>query len=113
MHDKHQTPGCLLDAQATRKTAELAQQMCRLRGFVYVSTAYVNANLPRGSHIEERVYPLYYGNGNRILHGHLAAQLAALPASKAERLVRRCCCSTCCCSPALACCSWRLHTTLT
>lgn len=65
----------------------MAQQLQHLRGFVYVSTAYVNANLPRGSHVEERVYPLLHSSGNRILHGHLAAQLAALPASKAEHLV--------------------------
>lgn len=90
-----------MDVQATRKTAELAQQMRRLHGFVYVSTAYVNSNLPRGSHIEERIYPLYYSNGNRILHGHLAAQLAALPASRAERLVGCCSSSTAITLPAL------------
>ena len=100
----------LSPVQATRKTAELAQQMRRIRGFVYVSTAYVNSNLPRGSHIEERIYPLYYSNGNRILHGHLAAQLAALPASKAERLVGSCCITIC--LPVL-CSSWCSHGTCT
>jgi hypothetical protein len=78
--------GCL--CQATKKMAELAQQIQHLRGFVHVSTSYVNSNLGRGSHIEEAVYPLQYRpKGARVAHAKLALQLAALPPAKAERTV--------------------------
>ena len=64
--------------------------MNRMRGFIHVSTAYVNSNLPRGSHIEERIYPLHDAQGARIQHAALAARLAALPPAKAEHTVSRC-----------------------
>ncbi|EIE27188.1 hypothetical protein COCSUDRAFT_55211 [Coccomyxa subellipsoidea C-169] len=70
---------------ATKRVAELAEGMPRLRGFVHVSTAYVNAHHGRGSHIEEDIYPLYLSNGQAIRHNSLAAELAALPHAKAER----------------------------
>ncbi len=73
--------------QATKWVAELAEGMPRLRGFVHVSTAYVNAHHGRGSHIEEDIYPLYLSNGQAIRHDSLAAELAALPHAKAERKV--------------------------
>lgn len=77
---------CLL--QATKKVSELALQIKNMRGFVHVSTAYVNSNLPRGSHIEERIYPLRLKDGKRIEHAKLAVKLAALPPAKAEHKVR-------------------------
>ena len=64
--------------------------MHRMRGFIHVSTAYVNSNLPRGSHIEERIYPLHDAQGARIQHAALAARLAALPHAKAEHVVSHC-----------------------
>ena len=67
--------------------AELAEAMPRLRGFVHVSTAYVNAHQPKGSHIEEDIYPLRLGS-QTLLHDSLAAELAGLPHAKAERKVR-------------------------
>lgn len=74
-------------AQATKKTAELAQRIRGLKGFVHVSTSYVNSNLGRGSHIEEAIHPLFYRNGKRVEHAKLALQLAAMPPAKAERTV--------------------------
>ena len=64
-----------------------------LRAFVHVSTAYVNAHLPKGSHVEEALYPLHMRScgddePGRVVHGAIAAELAALPAAKAERRVR-------------------------
>jgi fatty acyl-CoA reductase len=73
--------------QATVKTVELARGMQHMRGFVHVSTAYVDSNLPRGSHIEERIYPLHDAAGARIEHAALAERLGALPAAKAEQTV--------------------------
>ncbi len=73
--------------QATKRGAEVAEGMPRLRGFVHVSTAYVNAHQPRGNHIEEDIYPLYLRDGQAIRHDSLAAELAALPHAKAERKV--------------------------
>ncbi|KAK9907611.1 hypothetical protein WJX75_006988 [Coccomyxa subellipsoidea] len=70
---------------ATKRVAELAEGMLRLRGFVHVSTAYVNAHQPKGSHIEEDIYPLRLNSGQTLLHDSLAAELAGLPHAKAER----------------------------
>ncbi|BDA50523.1 probable fatty acyl-CoA reductase 1 [Coccomyxa sp. Obi] len=75
--------------EATKKVSELALQIKNLRGFVHVSTAYVNSNLPRGSHIEERIYPLYRKDGRRVEHSKLALQLAALPPPKAEATAQK------------------------
>ena len=80
----------LLGVQATRQAATLALEMQHMRGFVHISTAYVNSNQARGSHVEERIYPLLDGCGARILHCDLAARLTALPAPKAEHLVTHC-----------------------
>ena len=40
---------------------ELAASAHRLRGLVHVSSAFVNMNMPRGSIIDEAVYPLRLG----------------------------------------------------
>ena len=65
--------------------AELAAGMRRLRGFLHVSTAYVNSNFPRGSHVEERMYPLGLADGRTVDHAAIAAELLALPPASAER----------------------------
>ena len=70
--------------QATKKVAQLALKLKQLKAFVHVSTGYVNSNLPRGSHIEEQVYPLYFANGDKLEHAKLAMQLAAMEPKKAE-----------------------------
>jgi hypothetical protein len=72
--------------------------MPRLRAFVHVSTAYVNAHLPKGSHVEEALYPLRMrmrraGGGaaatqEPLSHAEAARQLSALPHAKAERQAR-------------------------
>ena len=97
-HQQVRTPPCsnatahshvlVTPAQATKKTAELAKGIQNLKGFVHVSTSYVNSNLGRGSHIEEAIHPLFYRNGRRVEHAQLALQLAAMPPAKAERTVR-------------------------
>ncbi|CAL8466501.1 g6037 [Coccomyxa elongata] len=43
--------------EATRNVADLAAAMGKLRAFVHLSTAYVNCDRPRGSHVEEALYP--------------------------------------------------------
>ncbi len=68
--------------------AELAAGMRRLRGFLHVSTAYVNSNFPRGSHVEERMYPLSLADGCTADHAAIAAELLALPPASAERQAR-------------------------
>ncbi len=49
---------CTLLLQAKRNVADLAAAMGKLRAFVHLSTAYVNCDRPRGSHVEEMLYPL-------------------------------------------------------
>ena len=74
-------------AQATKEVAELAAGMHRLQAFVYVSTCYVNAHRPKGSHIEEAIYPLIMrSSGQALQHADLAARLAQMPPARAERV---------------------------
>lgn len=75
---------CVHAIQATKKVATLALKIKQLKAFVHVSTAYVNCNLPRGSHIEEQIYPLYHKGGKKVEHKKLAIKLAAMPPNKAE-----------------------------
>lgn len=44
---------------------------------MHVSTAYVNVNLPRGSYIEERVYPLKIGE-QEVYHADIVEDLMSL-----------------------------------
>ena len=74
--------------QATKKVATLALKIKDLKAFVHVSTAYVNCNLPRGSHIEEQIYPLRHKDGKKVEHKKLAIKLAAMAPAKAEAEVR-------------------------
>lgn len=66
----------------------------RLRGMVHVSTAYVNANLKRGTHVEERIYPLVRETTDKktgkkvqtaLSHADVVAELLALPAAAATK----------------------------
>lgn len=61
----------------TRRLLLLATQMQRLRCFLHVSTAFVNANQPRGSMIEERLYPLKLGAGEAS-HAEVVEELMFL-----------------------------------
>ena len=75
-------------AQATKEMATLAASMPRLQAFVYVSTCYVNAHRPQGSHVEEAVFPLVRSSsGEAVQHAELAAKLAKMPPAKAEKAV--------------------------
>ena len=78
-----------LSLQATKKVALLAQRMKQLKGFVHASTAYVNANLPKGSHVEEKIYPIYRKNGQILDPDGMARTLAALSPAAAEAKVQR------------------------
>ena len=78
----------LCSVQATKEVAELAAGMQRLQAFIHVSTCYVNAHHPRGSHIEEAFYPLVMRSSELTVdHAELASRLAALPPGKAEKAV--------------------------
>ena len=78
----------LCSVQATKEVAELAAGMQRLQAFIYVSTCYVNAHHPKGSHIEEAFYPLVMRSSERTVdHAELASRLAALPPGRAEKAV--------------------------
>ena len=85
---EHVTQGMCACLQATREVAELAASMRRLQAFVYVSTCYVNAHRPKGSHIEEAIYPLTLrSSGQALQHADLAAKLAQMTPARAERAV--------------------------
>ena len=79
---------CSHSLQATKKVVLLAQRMEQLRGFVHVSSAYVNSNLPRGSHVEEKIYPIHRKNGQVLNHNETARTLAALSPASAEAKVQ-------------------------
>jgi len=53
--------------QATRNIADETRSFKRLRGFVHLSTAFVNCNQPRGRHVEERLYRFH---ADRDAAGH-------------------------------------------
>ena len=62
--------------------------MQRLQAFIHISTCYVNAHRPPGSHIEEALYPLVRrSTGGTLQHAELAAKLAQMAPAKAEKAV--------------------------
>lgn len=61
----------------TRRLLNMAMRMTQLCCFLHVSTAYVNVNLPRGSSVEERIYPLYVGQ-QPISHAEIVEDLLSL-----------------------------------
>eukprot|EP00884_Botryococcus_braunii_P019626 jgi/Botrbrau1/6347/Bobra.0098s0006.1 len=71
--------------QATRKLMKLAHTMPNMKGFIHVSTAYVNCNLPQGSHIEEKIYPLILKDGTKLDHAKVADELLALSPKQATK----------------------------
>lgn len=89
MHSKAIQVKDRLGVQATKEVAALAQSCKKLRGFVHVSTAYVNANQPQGSHVEEAIYVLHAQDGSVLHHASLVAELAGLSRARAERKVKQ------------------------
>ncbi len=75
-------------SQATKKLMKLAFTMPNMKGFIHVSTAYVNCNLPKGSHVEEKIYPLVMKDGTKLDHNKVADELLALDAKAATKRVR-------------------------
>lgn len=61
----------------TQRLLALATRMQSLKSLLHVSTAYVNVNLPRGSYIEERIYPLYIGE-QEVHHADIVEDLMSL-----------------------------------
>ncbi len=75
-------------AQATKLVTELARAMTRLRGFVHVSTAYTNCDMPKRAVVHERVFPLLAASGKPVDIDALAAELMALPPADAQAQAR-------------------------
>jgi nucleoside-diphosphate-sugar epimerase len=46
----------------TKRLLLLAAKMPQLQAMVVVGSAHANVNLPPGSSVDERVYPLYFGS---------------------------------------------------
>ena len=69
--------------KATANVVTLAMRCAALAGYIHVSTAYVNINLPRGAHVEEAVYPLVLPDGSLVRHADTAAELLGLPPREA------------------------------
>ncbi|KAK9812828.1 hypothetical protein WJX72_004372 [[Myrmecia] bisecta] len=72
----------------TKGLLHLAQGCRSMQAFCFVSTAYVNANQPRGSLIEERIYPLY-DKGAPVQQAELVAKLMHLPTEAAKKETQR------------------------
>lgn len=72
----------------TRRLLALATTMKQLRAFVHVSTAYVNVNHPKGSYVEERIYPLHFGE-QEVNHADIVDDLMSLKPSAANVRVSR------------------------
>ena len=64
----------------------LASKMPELRCFTFISTAFVNANLPKGSAVQERLYPFH--SASREDGPDLARRLLQLPRECAQSEVR-------------------------
>ncbi|KAI8471567.1 MAG: male sterility protein-domain-containing protein [Monoraphidium minutum] len=69
--------------RGTLSVVRLAARMQRLKSFVYISTCYANMNRPRGSLVEERLYPVMV-DGREFDTSHLAEELLAMPAAEAN-----------------------------
>jgi hypothetical protein len=49
------------NVEGARAVLALARRCSRLRAMVHTSSAYVNINMPSGSAVQERIYPLMHG----------------------------------------------------
>jgi hypothetical protein len=49
------------NVEGARAVVALARRCSRLRAVVHTSSAYVNINMPDGSVVQERIYPLMHG----------------------------------------------------
>eukprot|EP00882_Tetradesmus_deserticola_P013375 GHRQ01014200.1.p1 GENE.GHRQ01014200.1~~GHRQ01014200.1.p1 ORF type:complete len:468 (+),score=166.28 GHRQ01014200.1:148-1551(+) len=67
----------------TRRLLAVATQMQALRAMVHVSTAYVNVNFPRGSTVDERIFPLHFGQ-QEVHHADLVDDLMSLKPAAAN-----------------------------
>lgn len=73
----------------TRRLLALAVRMQNLRCFLHVSTAYVNVNFPKGSSVDEIIYPLMIGR-QEANHADIVDDLMSLdPASANVRVSTR------------------------
>ena len=67
---------------------QLAESMANLRCLTYVSTAFVNANQPRGTCLQEQLYPLMDVNGSPADAEAIVHRLLALSPREAEKQVQ-------------------------
>ena len=72
----------------TSTLLHLAEAMPRLRCFTYVSTAYVNANQPKGSCLQEKIYPLVDVDGSPAHAEAIVSRLMAMSPRAADEQVR-------------------------
>ena len=71
----------------TERLVDLAAGMPRLQCFTYMSTAFVNANQPNGTLLEERLYDLYDLGGGLDTDGAMATRLRTMDAKEANQQV--------------------------
>ena len=71
----------------TSALLQLAESMAHLRCFTYVSTAFVNANQPKGTCLQEEIYPLMDVDGSPADAEVIAHRLLALSPKKADEQV--------------------------
>ena len=72
----------------TATLAQLATSLPRLKCFTYMSTAFVNANQPVNSTINEEIYPLQDLGGGLADGAAVAQRLLTMPEDMANRQVR-------------------------
>lgn len=71
----------------TQRLLTLAAQMKNLNCFLHVSTAYVNVNFPKGSTVDEAIYPLMIGR-QEADHQAIVDDLMSLDPDSANTRVR-------------------------
>lgn len=73
----------------TENLLKLAARAPAMRCFCFISTAFVNANLPSGSVVEEKIYPLLQRQGTRWEDPAIGRHLLNMDLETAEAEVRR------------------------
>lgn len=68
---------------ATLQLMKIVSLWSKVQAVVHVSSAYVNANLPKKSTVEERIYPLCWGDA-MAPHHEIVEELLSMPDKDAE-----------------------------
>ena len=72
----------------TENLLKLAARAPAMRCFCFISTAFVNANMPNGSVVEEKIYPLLQRQGTRWEEAAIGRHLLDMDLEAAEAEVR-------------------------